>query len=273
MESISERIVKMRKIWRLSVEDVSKKTGIALATYRKYEEGENEPTTKDAIALGDVFKVSLDYLFTGKTSPKDLESINRPLTREERNSDKWEELKSSFSKELLKTHERVLYAIFIDRDQDKTLFDNYGRLNFERILHLDSYDLLEELSKRELFDLHYVCGSSNHVASKSINDVLSFDRVFKYLKEVKTKDQKFIDYAVKLNPIVMLNYYFLQPNKPIDKKQVLKCLNSGGYIEKIVEVRYYTDYTSDWDDGEPAVEYKKGQDVFATKLLRDYCEK
>lgn len=66
MEKFKERLKQCRKQANLRQQDVVEGAKIAYSTYRRYEQGDTEPTLSDAARIADLFHISLDYL-AGRT--------------------------------------------------------------------------------------------------------------------------------------------------------------------------------------------------------------
>lgn len=67
---ISENIVKLRKKYNYSQEDVAEKIGVTRQTIAKWENGESVPDVVHSSALAELFNISLDNLvnFNGSIS-------------------------------------------------------------------------------------------------------------------------------------------------------------------------------------------------------------
>lgn len=68
----NQRIKEWRSIIKLSIEEFSEKTGIAVERLRRIEEGRAKVTLKEIIAIGDAFHLSADYLLGHKEIPSPL---------------------------------------------------------------------------------------------------------------------------------------------------------------------------------------------------------
>lgn len=65
METIHQRLKKYREIHKLTIQEVSNKTGIPASTYKEWENGrkiQGEPYE----ALSNLYRVSIQELITGK---------------------------------------------------------------------------------------------------------------------------------------------------------------------------------------------------------------
>jgi len=62
MEKLAENLVQLRKERNLSQEAVAKKINIGARAYQNYEYGQRVPPLSVAIALADLFEISLDEL-------------------------------------------------------------------------------------------------------------------------------------------------------------------------------------------------------------------
>ena len=66
MQSISDRLIFLRKKYNLSQTDVAKQIGATPALISAYEKLERKPSIDKLIALADIFHVSTDYIL-GRT--------------------------------------------------------------------------------------------------------------------------------------------------------------------------------------------------------------
>ncbi len=264
---MNERIIQMRRVWRLSEEEVAEKLGISVEDYEELEDGTIEPSMRQAQQLSELFKVTLDYLVSGIASDRDLLSINRPLTKLERDTDALDEIKRLYSDKNFNKYKKYLCGLYHleSFECDDSLCQNWNYANKEKIIDLDDFDFLEELSDNGKIEVYH------HKDSKSIDDVLHFDSVLKWLLIGRVSDPKYVDWAMKKDPVKLLNYYLLKDEEHLDKELILQCLDNGGYIQKVVDI--YTVNTG--DDEYPSYEtgFKFGKDAFATMLLREYCKK
>ena len=62
MENLAENLLSLRKQRQLSQAAVAKAVGIGLRAYQNYEYGDRIPPLETAVALADLFDVSLDEL-------------------------------------------------------------------------------------------------------------------------------------------------------------------------------------------------------------------
>lgn len=69
MLTLSARLNDLKTSKNLLQKQVAEGSGIPLRTYRRYENGEREPTAATLIALADYFNVSLDYLVGRSDNP------------------------------------------------------------------------------------------------------------------------------------------------------------------------------------------------------------
>ncbi len=70
MTIFSERLLALRKEGHLKQEDIAKKFGISVRTYRRYETGVSEEVTLPTLCkIADFYGVSVDYLI-GRTDIK-----------------------------------------------------------------------------------------------------------------------------------------------------------------------------------------------------------
>lgn len=77
---MNERIVKLRKLYRLTQMDLAKKLNISDKVVSKWECGESEPSVSDLINLAKIFNVSLDYLAKGTISNSDKRILEKQPT-------------------------------------------------------------------------------------------------------------------------------------------------------------------------------------------------
>ena len=69
MSSLVARLDELKVSRKLLQKQVAEGSGIPLRTYRRYENGEREPTMSALVALADFFKVSTDYLLGRTDNP------------------------------------------------------------------------------------------------------------------------------------------------------------------------------------------------------------
>lgn len=69
MLTLSTRLNDLKTSKNLLQKQVAEGSGIPLRTYRRYENGEREPTVATLVALADYFNVSLDYLVGRSDNP------------------------------------------------------------------------------------------------------------------------------------------------------------------------------------------------------------
>lgn len=80
MESIKDRIIKLRNLFRLTQQELSKEIHISDKVISKWERGESEPSLADTKSLAQFFKVSMDYLASGIISSSDKLVLERKPT-------------------------------------------------------------------------------------------------------------------------------------------------------------------------------------------------
>lgn len=69
MAVISERLNELKTANNFMQKQVAEGAGIPLRTYRRYENGEREPSASIIISLADFFNVSADYLLGRTNNP------------------------------------------------------------------------------------------------------------------------------------------------------------------------------------------------------------
>jgi len=69
MAVISERLNELKTANNFMQKQVAEGAGIPLRTYRRYENGEREPSASIIVALAKFFRVSTDYLLGLSDSP------------------------------------------------------------------------------------------------------------------------------------------------------------------------------------------------------------
>ena len=72
MLTLSARLNDLKTSKKLLQKQVAEGSGIPLRTYRRYENGEREPTVAALVALADFFNVSTDYLTCRTNNPARL---------------------------------------------------------------------------------------------------------------------------------------------------------------------------------------------------------
>ena len=73
MSSLVARLDELKVSRKLLQKQVAEGSGIPLRTYRRYENGEREPSASTLVALSDFFNVSLDYLVGRSDNPARLQ--------------------------------------------------------------------------------------------------------------------------------------------------------------------------------------------------------
>ena len=79
MESIGQRINKLRKEKSLSQEYIAEQIGVTRQAVSKWENDTSAPDTYNLIALAELFNVSVEYIATGKTEEPSL-TVTQPQT-------------------------------------------------------------------------------------------------------------------------------------------------------------------------------------------------
>lgn len=74
MPSIGDRLVILRKKYKMSQTDVANRIGVTPALISAYEKQERKPSIDKLIALADIFHVSTDYIL-GRTFKEDSQII------------------------------------------------------------------------------------------------------------------------------------------------------------------------------------------------------
>lgn len=73
METVGDRIKKMRKQKKLSQEELASLIGVNLVTLSRYETGDRNPKLDKLVAMSQIFNVNVEYITTGEdvvTIPK-----------------------------------------------------------------------------------------------------------------------------------------------------------------------------------------------------------
>ena len=79
MDSIGQRISKLRKEKSLSQEYIAEQIGVTRQAVSKWENDTSAPDTYNLIALAELFNVSVEYIATGKTEEPPL-TVTQPQT-------------------------------------------------------------------------------------------------------------------------------------------------------------------------------------------------
>ncbi len=69
MIELVSRLSELKNSRKLMQKQVAEGAGIPLRTYRRYENGEREPSASIIVALADFFNVSTDYLLGRTDNP------------------------------------------------------------------------------------------------------------------------------------------------------------------------------------------------------------
>ena len=63
MTSFTNRLVQLRKKRGLTQQQIADEIGVNRGSYSNWEKGKREPSFENLVKLGDLFDVSLDWLF------------------------------------------------------------------------------------------------------------------------------------------------------------------------------------------------------------------
>ena len=72
MPELVERLDALKTSRNLLQKQIAEGSGIPIRTYRRYENGEREPSASTLVALANFFKVSTDYLLGLSDNPARL---------------------------------------------------------------------------------------------------------------------------------------------------------------------------------------------------------
>ena len=77
--TLGNRLKELRKQKKLNQTELAEVIGISLNTLSNMESGKTDPSTETIIKLCDFFKISTDYLLTGKEGTSDISAEEREI--------------------------------------------------------------------------------------------------------------------------------------------------------------------------------------------------
>lgn len=83
MESLGERIVKLRKELNIRQQDIADAAGVNQSTIGRIENGKLSPSSDIIIIIANMLNVSCDYLLKGKNADMHFESTHDNLSDED----------------------------------------------------------------------------------------------------------------------------------------------------------------------------------------------
>lgn len=83
METIGDRICRLRKLFRLTQCQLAEQVHLSDKVVSKWENNESKPNLDDTTVLSQFFGVTFDYLITGKTTKQDEDVLSKQPTKEE----------------------------------------------------------------------------------------------------------------------------------------------------------------------------------------------
>ena len=299
MENIGIRIYNIRNVRGLTQTVVAEKLQITVDEYDKIEKNEKELDINLSIKLSDIFNVSLEYILKGTVNTKEDQDVYAKIELEQRQNKMKDEVKNAYSKKVYDKWKDLIYKLHFTSEDAGLRNPRNKTIYAGALLKLDDFDFISELIKN--LDVRYRdgYGFSNENKLKRIDDMIikgnsniintnkksfdintvyssqeriSSDDLILLLLENKITDKKFIDLLCRKDPVALLNKYYLTDKHIQEKEDILKCLNSGGYVLKVVDFSYYTDYSKD-EYGETVRVNEFGKDVLGTFLLKEYCMK
>ena len=165
MENLPERLIKLRKLFHLTQEELATKLNVSDKVISKWECGESVPQLEFVSELSKVYGVSLDYLIKGVASSEDNKIINRPPTSEEKadmfiqqcwsvvKSKKLEKYKELLlPKKVLETQRQRFIGMFLRLEGGIFKCKEYKHwqdvampyVDIDNLLKLDNFDIYEK---------------------------------------------------------------------------------------------------------------------------------
>lgn len=240
MSRLSKGIRNLRTMWRKSIQDVALEIGVSDEEFDSWEKGKTEPNASQLKKLSKLFNVTIEYIVTGKASDLDSKTIKKPLTQQHVLDDYKEWLSKILSKEVYDKYNDIILNLII-QGKKKTRAEKV--ITVEQILPYNDFDLFDQLHKANLF------------VSNSWN-------IIRDLVRHSISDIKFYEFAIKKieNKNELLTP-FLKGTLPWNTKIIEMLIKNGAMVEK---------FFGRYDNSDnPLFE----NDVFATLLLKEYCEK
>lgn len=245
MEAISERLLNLRRLWRLSVAEVANKLGVSYNDVESWEDGSSTPSINVISSLCSLYAVSLEYLVTGQKSALDEKTLNRPLSTSEKLEDFRYEWIHKLGEHVYQIYGPFLESHLLDFRNDRI------KIGLSDVLALDNFSLFEILSNEQL------------ISMAELNEFNSEEFLLEAFKKYKFKDVRFYRFAMTLNNFNKndLLDLFSQGILEWDASLILEIIDGGAFVKKCV--------------GYDSVNKKNiyCSDVFFTKLLKEYCEK
>jgi len=242
MDTLSTRLEQMRKIWRMTISEVSSSVGVDENIITEWENGTKKPDIDQLNSLCTLYKISSDYLIKGVENLNDKNSINRPLTQEERLADYKEDWKRKLGVELYEKYIDTILVLDKNCHGDK-------RLKVNNILSYKDFKLFSVLLEQKYIKEEDL---------KTTSSGTIWDLFIKYLP----LSYEFYEYAAKYTDPSTILQFFLQGKIDWNNELILMLLNKGAKVNKVIGTE------RSYDDTRPIF----GDDILATKLLREYCE-
>ena len=165
METLQDRLIKLRKLFHFTQEDLATKLNISDKVVSKWECGESTPQLEYITDLSKLYGVSTDYLIKGVASSEDNRIINRPPTGEEKadefiqqcwnivKSKKLEKFKDLLlPKKVFETQRQKFIGSFLRLEGGIFKCKDYYHwqnvvmpyLDLDKLLKLDNFDIYEK---------------------------------------------------------------------------------------------------------------------------------
>ena len=76
-EEIGKRVLSERKARRITIKDISEKTGLSIGSISEIERGKSFPSAQALMAFSLIFECTTDYLLFGTTSNSNIPTFSR----------------------------------------------------------------------------------------------------------------------------------------------------------------------------------------------------
>lgn len=124
----ANRLLKYRKKYNLSQEDLAAKIGVSRQAISKWERAEASPDTDNLILLADIYGVTLDELLKGEASDKEEVSDNQSVETESNNAGEY------------RYNYNYSYGPDGEKQTENEKYEKTDKVSFKNGIHIDSKD-------------------------------------------------------------------------------------------------------------------------------------
>lgn len=176
METIGARIIRLRKIHRLTQSQLAEKLNVSDKVISNWECGETTPGLNDITTLKNYFNVSLDFLVDGKETREDAQSLIPQITDAELKSDWIKKCLKFINDAKLKKYTDIIFpkcerdalmsdsisydwtsnlgvgifALGILQEDEYGIYEGDITINLNRLLQLDNFQIYDAIIKQHL---------------------------------------------------------------------------------------------------------------------------